>query len=176
LNKITREKMKKKWLIPSIVVVWLIILSCGFPTAAIQPTLSPTIVIPISGATNPPIATLAPAAQVEQSTATAQPTETIAISASPTACTPNVTANVNTNIRSGPGLEYDIEGALLKGKSAIVDGKSEGGFWWYIEFPVGSPTGHAWLGASAVTAACISDTIKTVAAPPTPQPPKKKKK
>jgi uncharacterized protein YgiM (DUF1202 family) len=166
--------MKKKWLIPTIALVWMILLSCGFPTAGIQATLSPTFVIPISGPTNSPPATLPPTTKIEQATATALPTETIAVSPSPTPCTPNVTANVDTNIRSGPGLEYEIDGALLKGKSAVVDGKSEGGYWWYIEFPAGS-TSHAWLGASAVTAACIPTDLKIVHAPPTPQPPKKKK-
>ena len=169
-------KMKKLWLVASIALIWLILLSCGIPVTGMKSTLIPTSgTSAVAAPTNTLPATVPPAAVVDQVTATVPPAATDTVSASPTPCTPNVTANIDTNIRSGPGTNYDSVGALLKGKSATVAGKSEGGFWWFIEFPAGSGS-YAWINASPLTAVCIPDNLKTVSAPPTPAPPKKKKK
>jgi len=100
-------------------------------------------------------------------TATTAPTPTTMPTATP--CVPTVTANTDVNVRSGPGLVYNIIGYLPSGATAPVSGKNSEASWWYIEFAAGSG-GHAWVAGSATTATCIPATLAVVAAPPTPIP------
>lgn len=83
------------------------------------------------------------------------------------ACTPKVTTNVVSNVRSGPGQVYDIIGNLPQGAAATVAGKSFDSTWWYIEFP-GGAGGYAWISTTVTTAECIPPTLALITAPPTP--------
>jgi uncharacterized protein YraI len=85
----------------------------------------------------------------------------------PTACSPTVTANLNANVRNGPGTVYDPVGNLLTGQTATVAGKSADGTWWYINFPAAAG-GYDWISASTVTATCLPVTVAVIPAPPLP--------
>jgi len=84
-----------------------------------------------------------------------------------TQCVPTITTNQDSNVRNGPGQIYNKLGYLPQGASAPVAGKNGDGTWWYIQFAAGE-NGHGWISASIVTAACISETLAVVAAPPIP--------
>ncbi|MBN1995854.1 MAG: SH3 domain-containing protein [Anaerolineae bacterium] len=48
------------------------------------------------------------------------------------------------NVRSGPGLNFDLVGRLESGVSAVVVAKNETGDWWQIEYQAGE-NGLAWV-------------------------------
>jgi uncharacterized protein YraI len=48
------------------------------------------------------------------------------------------------NVRSGPGLNFDLLGRLDEGVSAVVVGRNETGDWWQIEYEAGE-NGLAWV-------------------------------
>jgi len=53
------------------------------------------------------------------------------------------------NLRSGPGLDFDLLGRLEEGASAVVVGKNDLGDWWLIEFEAGE-NGLAWVADAVV--------------------------
>lgn len=62
-----------------------------------------------------------------------------------------VVATTYVNVRSGPGLDYDIYGILPPGQSAPVVSLSQDGNWWEIIIPATfSPDGHGWVSADYV--------------------------
>jgi hypothetical protein len=63
---------------------------------------------------------------------------------------PVATAQVDTNVRSGPALEYEIIGLLREGEQATVYGVSLDGRWWQIAFDAGRG-GVGWVPAAFVT-------------------------
>lgn len=77
---------------------------------------------------------------------------------------PRATAQVDTNVRSGPTIEYEIVGILPEGQEAPVHGVSPDGRWWQIAFD-GAPGGRGWVPAAFVT---VDDTGNVdVVQPPT---------
>lgn len=159
--------MNKKHSLFSIIIIWILIISCNLPAAAsasITETSTPTV---ISGAATADVS-LTPLTFTSTATTTINATQTLIPTA--TACMPNVTAPTPVNVRSGPGTVYEIIGVLVEGGSATVAGKNYEGTWWYIDFPSGIG-GHAWVGGSVVNASCIPATLAIIAAPPTPVPP-----
>lgn len=69
---------------------------------------------------------------------------------------PSVTALLNVNIRSGPGIEFDIIGLFLQGQKAGVVGVSQDGSWWAIYIP-SAQNGRGWVSADFVTAENTED-------------------
>ena len=57
---------------------------------------------------------------------------------------PSVTAQVNLNIRSGPGTDYELIGLLAEGQKAQVIGKNTEGTWWAINIP-SAENGRGWV-------------------------------
>jgi uncharacterized protein YraI len=53
------------------------------------------------------------------------------------------------NVRSGPGLDFDLLGRLDAGAEAVVVGRSETGAWWQIEYEEGE-NGLAWVADAVV--------------------------
>jgi uncharacterized protein YraI len=81
---------------------------------------------------------------------------------------PHVTANVDINVRSGPGTNYPTYGVAPTGAQALVIGVSEDGTWWNISVsPEKIPAGNAWVSAEYVTAT-NAENIPVVPAPPLP--------
>lgn len=64
---------------------------------------------------------------------------------------PFVVANAYVNVRSGPGLDYEIYGILPPGQSAPAVSLSQDGKWWEIIIPTTfSPDGRGWVSADYV--------------------------
>ena len=53
------------------------------------------------------------------------------------------------NVRSGPGLEFDLLGRLDENESAIVSARDDTGEWWQIEYRAGE-NGLAWVAGAVV--------------------------
>jgi len=127
-----------------------------FPTATASPRPANTSPPPVSSATSAP-PTLAATTPVAP---TPTPTETATVAAK---------TKERTNIRSGPGTDYDILGSLAPGLSARITGRNADKSWWQIEFPA-SPGGHAWMLASNVDIGTGTgvDALPIASAPPKP--------
>ncbi len=152
--------MGRKAITLSVLILTLGILSCSLQTggASVQDIVSATLTaVAASGQSQAPTATASPL----------PPGETAAPSNTP--CAPAVTANLNANVRTGPGTVYPAVDALLQGQSAPIAGQNADGTWWYIGF-ASAPGGHGWISGSTVTAACVPATVAVIAAPPTPVP------
>ena len=90
---------------------------------------------------------------------------------------PSVTAEARVNIRSGPGLDYDVVGALEQGQSAEAVGRSPDMAWWAIKVD-GVAGGQGWV-ANEFVAARNTDNVPILQPPalpttsptqPTPEP------
>jgi hypothetical protein len=82
---------------------------------------------------------------------------------------PTMTALVDLNVRTGPGTNYPVVGALRAGTSALIVGRSPSGFWWKIECPPGAGT-ECWSSAGAQYSTATDATGVAVAAVPPPPP------
>ena len=153
--------MNKKRVLPSVIALWLAIMSCNLPGVQ-PPTESPAGLSPeqLSGTAT---------ALAITATFTVTPEITATVPVSPTACSATIVANTNINVRSGPGTVYSTVGSIPSGGNAAIAGKNAEGTWWYINF-AGGAGGHAWVGASVTTATCVPTTLSVIAAPPTPRP------
>lgn len=150
-------------IVPVLVILALLGAACNIPTAAKAPVISNEDIAKTAAVMVISSQVVAPAApvQVEEALATATPQPTA------TQCNPIATANTVANVRSGPGLGYDIIGSLPLGGSAPISGKDSSGTWWYIQFPSGIG-GYAWIAGTVVTTNCSLPTLPMVAAPPLP--------
>lgn len=110
-----------------------------------------------------PIETATPA-EIEAATATPLPTETATArptptvtptetaiptatsTASPTPVRPNVQIDVNLNVRSGPGVDFERVGLLEPNTVVEIIGRNEDGSWWQILYP-GDTEKIAWISA-----------------------------
>ena len=82
--------------------------------------------------------------------------------------TASVTANVEINVRSGPGTNYPSYGVAPTGAQAPVIGVSPDGSWWNISVnPANIPAGNAWVSAEYVTAQ-NTENVPVVQPPPPP--------
>lgn len=99
-------------------------------------------------------------------TATPEFTATPALTGTPTI--PEVTVSVNTNCRTGPGVAYQIIGALVIGQKGIVVGKNSATGYWIINNPGG--TGTCWLFPQYATVSGDTSKLQEYAIPPTPTP------
>lgn len=80
---------------------------------------------------------------------------------------PLVTANENNvNMRSGPGVEYDIVGTLEVGQSLEIVGRNTDSSWWQVS----TSDRLSWVAAGVVTVNNADDSIPLVEAPPMPLP------
>jgi hypothetical protein len=73
-----------------------------------------------------------------------------------------------TNIRAGPGTNYDLVGTLVKGQTGAILGRSSDGFWLKIVY-LGGPENTGWVYAPYVRVVGAEvPFIPTLVAPPTP--------
>ena len=115
--------------------------------------------VPVTGATETPTIVPSP-------TFTMTPTATITLT--PTSSVPMVNVSENTNCRTGPGVVYDLVGALMIGEQAVVVGKYTLGNYWIINNPNGSGTCWLWGQYATVTGDTLG--LPEYAPPPTPTP------
>lgn len=83
-----------------------------------------------------------------------------------------------TNVRNGPGLDFELLGRLKEGDSFPVTGQDETGEWWQIEYADGEG-GVAWVAAAvvdfsgkpdALPVITVVDPLATPTSTPTPTP------
>ncbi|HEY3290964.1 MAG TPA: SH3 domain-containing protein, partial [Anaerolineae bacterium] len=123
---------------------------------------------PVTPTTAPlptPMPTLAPAP-----TAAAPLTSTTTTTATGELAPSLTITNEFANIRSGPGINFDLVGKLLMNDKAPVRGKSPDGVWWQIAFDKG-PNGVGWVRGDLVSPNAAAKAIGTVTAPPSPTSP-----
>jgi hypothetical protein len=107
-----------------------------------------------------PRVSAAPQSQVD---ATAFPTVT------GTPAGPVITVPDQVNVRSGPGIEYDLVGVLIAGQQAPAVGRSPAGEWVQIVYP-GVDGNVAWVYAAFVLLDTGTDLLPLVEPVPTPTP------
>lgn len=114
-----------------------------------SPTAAETIIVPTSSVTTVPSTATSEPTTTAPSSATTQPKATpvpaTAISVSSTSVQ-YVMAEIDMNIRSGPGTDFGVAGWLAEGQTAKVTGVSSGGGWWRVVCPDGS-IGSCWISA-----------------------------
>jgi uncharacterized protein YraI len=129
------------------------------PPAIIIPTLTPVPAVPTPTAT-----------RVLQSSDASAPsgegaaTQNDAAAAAAQAAEPQLVAPGSVNIRSGPGTNYPVIGALNANAPVRVTGRNSDTSWWQIEISSGSA---GWV-ASSVVSASNTESVPAVeaAAPP----------
>jgi hypothetical protein len=141
-------------------------LACNLPSQL--PTSTPELSLVLSQtalarATVHTSTPLTPAAGLTQ-TPSLPPTATLTITPS----TPMVSVSVNTNCRSGPGVVYDLIGALVVGEKAVVVGKYSPTNYWIINNP--DRTGTCWLWGEYATVTGNTAGLPEFTPPPTPTP------
>ena len=72
-----------------------------------------------------------------------------------------------TNVRAGPGTDYDQVGVLIAGQANEVLGRSPDSTWLKIVF-IGGPDNTGWVLRDLVTLVGELPNIPTIVAPPTP--------
>lgn len=81
---------------------------------------------------------------------------------------PTMTTLVDLNVRRGPGVNYDVVGALRAGSSARIIGRDPAGSWWKIECPPGTGS-ECW--SSALPQYSSAENAENVPVAPIPPPP-----
>jgi hypothetical protein len=108
------------------------------------------------------------AAQAPAQPQPAQPQATEPPQSAPEVELPTITANVDTNCRSGPGADYPKEGYLGVGEQSNVYGKEATGNWWYIENPH-KPGAYCWVWAETTQVSGDTSALPLIDAPPLPE-------
>lgn len=122
------------------------------PPSIIIPTLTPVPAVPTPTATRV-VSDDNPSAQIENSLPAEEPN-----------IEPQLIAPGTVNIRSGPGTNYQVVGALNANAPVQVLGRNQDASWWQIEITDGS-TG--WV-ASSVVSTSNTDSVPVAEAPPPP--------
>jgi uncharacterized protein YgiM (DUF1202 family) len=106
-------------------------------------------------------------AQTQQETATPTLEPRATSTSEPVDTTPKVTAsNSSVNLRTGPGLNYDVMGVLPQGQSLEIVGRNDDSTWWQVA----TADGLRWIAASVTTATNVDDGLPVVQPPPPPTP------
>jgi len=80
-----------------------------------------------------------------------------------------VSVSVNTNCRTGPSANYDLNGSLNVGQTAEVIGKNSPSGYWIIKTTGG--VGYCWLWGEYATVSGNTANLPEYPVPPTPTPP-----
>ena len=133
------------------------------PTPTSLPT--PTAIAVAPSPTPLPATPAPPAATPTVEPATATPTASATTETPTAAPVPAVIAVADVNIRSGPGLDYDVVFTLTTGDKAPITGTDSTGQWWQVQLEDGS-TGWV-LGQLVSTEGAVEGvTIVANVAPP----------
>jgi hypothetical protein len=125
------------------------------PTVEVKPTDTPT--------PEPATATPFPSSLV---LATELPTQTQSVGSGDYSY-PIIHSTVNTNCRSGPGIEYDVVGALMPDQKTEVHGLSRAGGYWYILNPNKTPK-YCWIWMDTTVVEGNINYLPYIQIPPTP--------
>lgn len=158
--------MNSKHVFGILTLTALTLSSCITPaTSQAEPTAGPDLALTITAQANL-LQALTQTALVP--TNTPEPTFTPVPVFTATPSRVIVTVSADTNCRSGPGLDYDIVGALTVGQQADVVGKNADTNYWIIDNPLGA--GTCWLWGEHATVNGDTAGLQEVAAPPTVTP------
>lgn len=162
---------------------------------AAPPAQEPAVSVAPSQPANPPTTTtgsasasqlvVAPVAQAAPLTTTVvltlatPPTTTVALTvASPTTATAPVAAAVDPkpvakakdaiNVRGGPGVDYNLVGAMQGGESAPIVSKNPEGDWWEVALTTGQ---RGWVYGQLVESTGDTTAVAVAANIPAPPPP-----
>jgi len=171
----------------SLFVAITILAGCSFP-GAVTPqdpseaytqaagTIMTTLTLGafINQSSETPLPPIVVTATPEPPTATIEDTQIVVTEApvvtrTPTSSFPVISANVDTNCRSGPGAVYPIITGLFVGQTSEVLGKNNLGTWWYIRNPINS-SGKCWVWTNTTKVVGDTSSLPTIATPPTPTP------
>jgi hypothetical protein len=135
----------------------------------VQPTLSVDQIVAMTVAAAAPVAPAGP--DIADPNSGIQPIQPVA-DPNLASGTPQLRANLNSNVRNGPGTNYRVISSLLAGSVVTVIAKNGDGTWFLIELPGGS-TG--WIADSVTDPVNAADMGKvgfaaTIPAPPPPPP------
>jgi hypothetical protein len=86
----------------------------------------------------------------------------------PTPSRPSMTVEVDLNVRTGPGANYERLGWLPAGTRVDIIGRNAAGTWWQIPYP-DAPDGKAWISGGYGTLSNAEE-VPLAAAPPPPTP------
>jgi hypothetical protein len=81
---------------------------------------------------------------------------------------PSITANVDTNCRSGPSPLYPRLGYLLKGQTSTVHGRNSATSWWYIANPA-KPGQFCWVWGETTVVTGNTAQLVVITPPPPPE-------
>ena len=136
----------------------------------VQPTLSVDQIVALTVAAAAPAVPAAPAGpDVADPNSGIQPIQPVA-DPNLASGTPQLRANLNSNVRSGPGTNYRVISSLLTGSVVTALAKNNTGTWFLIELPGGS---RGWIADSVTDPVNAADMGKvgfavTIPAPPPP--------
>ncbi|GAB4546571.1 MAG: hypothetical protein Fur002_21770 [Anaerolineales bacterium] len=127
------------------------------------PTFTLTPSLTFTPSLTPLVPTETPTLEIT-STPTFPATETE--TATPSMPPPELSVSVNTNCRSGAGLDFEIQGTLLKGETAKVYGIDPTGKYWYIANPdPGAP--YCWVSGRYANVEGAVTFLPALTPPPT---------
>lgn len=145
----------------------------GSETGQTIPTRTPTPMPPTatqSGGGNNPTATHTPAANQPTPTSTLLPVNIAPTpiggflpTAVPCSGNPTIETLGATNVRSGPGLEYEVIGELVYLEVRYIVGRAETAEWWFIQFNNGQ---FGWVADEIVLVQGYTPIVPIVEAPP----------
>lgn len=138
------------------------------PTATAEP---PAGSVPSDSPGDPeePEQPAAPPSETPEPTATETATQIPTETYTPTPEIPMVMVTLNTNCRVGPGVVYDLLGALLTGEKAEIVGRTTSGPYVIIDNP-NKPGELCWLWLEYAEITGNTDLLPLMTPPPTPTP------
>ncbi|MCB0191771.1 MAG: SH3 domain-containing protein [Anaerolineae bacterium] len=135
------------------------------PTFTSSPTATVLVIASEPTATSTPLDTPVPTVTATSVDPTATATS-LSPTATPTSAAPQVVADSTVNVRSGPGLNYPVIGALPPNTAVPAVGRTADQSWWQLQLPEGQ-TG--WVAASVVDARNTAG-LPVAQAPAPPEP------
>ncbi len=151
---------KQLLFVPALLI--LAALACNAPSAQGNPAAATiTALAATIQAQNAPGSTDTPASAV-------LPAGAATVTLTPTPSVPIVTVSQATNCRSGPGIDYDLLGAVNVGQTAVVVGKYTPGNYVIINNLNG--VGTCWLWGQYATVSGNTTGLPEMTPPPTPTP------
>jgi uncharacterized protein YraI len=143
------------------------------PTSAVAQATeaeTPTPQVIVVTATPEPVTPTPPPSPTSEEAPTESPTSTPTEAGETPALSllsPEVTTDVEADVYSGPGTDYDLLGSLPVGETVAVSGRNNKGSWWRIVYPPG-PGAHGWVSADDVIPNEDAASVAVITAPATP--------
>jgi hypothetical protein len=86
----------------------------------------------------------------------------------PTPVPPMAKSLQDANCRLGPDVRYNVVAGLLKGQTALIEGRNQDSSWWWILLPNGNA--HCWIWGDLVEVSGDVAGLRVIIPPPLPTP------